>query len=54
MKVMFLEFEPFEIGPFTIGPITIMWYAVLILTGAMLALYFGIREGNKIGVDKDF
>lgn len=51
---VFLEFEPFEIGPFTIGPITIMWYAVLILTGAMLALYFGIREGNKIGVDKDF
>lgn len=37
-----------------IGPFTIMWYAVLILTGAMVALYFGVREGKKIGVDKDF
>lgn len=48
------EIKPLNNVFFEIGPITIMWYAVLILSGAMVALYLGIREGEKIGVDKDF
>ncbi len=48
------EIKPLDNVFFEIGHITIMWYAVLILTGASVALYLGIREGRKIGVDKDF
>ncbi len=51
---IFLEIEQFEIFGFTIGPITIMWYAVLILIGATIALLISIREGKKIGVPEDF
>jgi phosphatidylglycerol---prolipoprotein diacylglyceryl transferase len=37
-----------------IGPLTIMWYAVLILTGAMTALVLAVYEGKKIGVERPF
>ncbi|QVK19620.1 prolipoprotein diacylglyceryl transferase [Mycoplasmatota bacterium] len=37
-----------------IGPFTIMWYAVLILSGVMVAVFLGVKEGEKIGVPKDF
>lgn len=51
---IFLEIGPFDFLGIEIGPITIMWYAVLILSGAMLALLLAIIEGKKIGVPKDF
>lgn len=50
MKMKFNEGNIFlEIGPFTIT-----WYAILILSGAMVALYLAIKEGKKIGVSRDF
>lgn len=39
---------------FQYGPITIAWYAVLILTGAMIALLLGIIEGKKIGIRREY
>ncbi len=54
LKIGPFNIGPFNIGPFNIGPIEIMWYAVLILTGAMIALYLGIREGKKIGIQREF
>lgn len=36
-----------------IGPLTIMWYAVMILTGIVVAFIAGLFEGDKIGLDKD-
>ncbi len=50
----FLEIEKFQLFGLEIGPIVIAWYAVLILTGAMVAMVLAIREGKKIGVNKDF
>jgi phosphatidylglycerol---prolipoprotein diacylglyceryl transferase len=51
---VFFELEPFDLGPFTIGPLIIMWYAVLILSGAMTALVLAVYEGKKIGVERSF
>ncbi len=50
---VFLEIGPFDLFGQEIV-ITIMWYAVLILAGAMTALVLGIIEGKKIGVNKEF
>ena len=38
---------------FSIGPITIAWYAIFILTGALIGIYQCIREGKKIGISSD-
>ncbi|ERJ10961.1 prolipoprotein diacylglyceryl transferase [Haloplasma contractile] len=46
--------EPLRNILLEIGPLKIYWYAVLILSGAMLALFLAIREGKRIGVPKDF
>lgn len=35
------------------GPLFIHWYALCILSGAMLALYLGIRTGKKFGISAD-
>lgn len=46
--------EPLDPVFIELGPIQIAWYAVLILTGAMIALGLAILEGKKIGVDRGF
>lgn len=38
---------------FQIGPVSIQWYAVIILTGAVLALYLATREAEKFGIQKE-
>ena len=37
-----------------IGSLEIRWYAVCILTGALLAYYFSIKEASKAGYSADF
>ena len=32
----------------------IRWYAIFILTGIILAVWHGIREGKKLGIYSDF
>ncbi|MFS1663225.1 prolipoprotein diacylglyceryl transferase [Streptococcus sp. zg-JUN1979] len=36
-----------------LGPFAIHWYAVCIVTGAILAVYLSIREGKKHGISQD-
>lgn len=38
---------------FSLGPLTIAWYAVLILTGVIIAVWLGIKEGKKLGIPSD-
>lgn len=37
----------------SIGSIEIYFYSLLILTGVLIALYLGIKEGEKIGIKQD-
>lgn len=37
-----------------IGNLEIYWYAILILSGALLAYFLALREGKRIGVDGSF
>lgn len=37
-----------------IGPLAIRWYAIFIIGGAFIALYFAQKEGKKFGLEKDF
>lgn len=46
--------EPLDRVFLEIGPLTIYWYAVFILTGAMLAMFLGMREAKKMGIDPEF
>ncbi|MDD2492360.1 MAG: prolipoprotein diacylglyceryl transferase [Bacilli bacterium] len=39
---------------FEIGNLEVRWYGILIVTGVLLALFMGLREGKKIGIDEDF
>ncbi|MDF2700838.1 MAG: prolipoprotein diacylglyceryl transferase [Haloplasmataceae bacterium] len=48
------ELEPYSNFMIELGPIKIAYYAVFILTGALIALLLGIREGKRIGVPKPF
>lgn len=54
--MLFLSETPEALDPvfLKIGPFTIMWYAVLIMTGIIVALLLSIQEGKKIGVEKSF
>lgn len=38
---------------FEIGSLQIHWYAVLIISGALLALWLSIREGKRVGIKSD-
>lgn len=51
----FLTFEGtiFEDGICNIFGFELRWYAICILTGILLAVYLGIREGKKIGIASD-
>ncbi|MGL4623338.1 MAG: prolipoprotein diacylglyceryl transferase [Culicoidibacterales bacterium] len=51
----FLTLTPEPINPtaFTIGPLSVQWYAVLILTGAIVGLVLAMREAKKFGIVSD-
>ena len=51
MKQQLLSYSPIA---FEIGPLHIQWYAIIILTGAYVALILAIKEGKKLGVEKEF
>ena len=38
---------------FKIGSLTIAWYAIFILTGVILAVILGVKEGRKLGIAPD-
>ncbi len=38
---------------FKIGDLTIAWYAIFILTGVVLAVILGVKEGRKLGIAPD-
>ncbi len=39
---------------FEIGNLEVRWYGILIVTGVLIALFMGLQEGKKIGLDEDF
>ncbi len=45
-------YQPLDPILFNIGPLTLYKYAFMILIGVIVALYFGIKEGERIGIDK--
>ncbi|MGL4973394.1 MAG: prolipoprotein diacylglyceryl transferase [Culicoidibacterales bacterium] len=45
--------EPINPTAFTLGPLTVQWYALLILTGAIIGLLMAIREAKKFGIVSD-
>ena len=49
----FLESNLYLPSTFNIGPFTVAFYALCILTGIIVGMYFVIREGKKIGVSSD-
>ena len=49
-----MQFFPTMAIFFKIGSLEIRWYAVCILTGALLAYYFSIKEASKAGYSADF
>lgn len=51
----FLTVTPEPINPtaFTIGPLSVQWYAVFILTGAIVGLVLAMREAKKFGIVSD-
>ncbi len=46
-------FDPLN-NTIAIGPLTIYYYAVFILTGVLVALGLGLREGERLGIKKDY
>lgn len=51
MKVNLMAIDPIA---FKLGPIPVNWYGLIIVTGMILAIFLGIREGEKRGVSEDF
>lgn len=48
------QIEPLKNIAIDLGPIQIAWYSIFILSGALLAMYLGIREGKRLGISSDF
>ncbi len=46
-------FDPLR-NSIAIGPIEIYFYSLFILLGVLIALYLGIKEGEKIGIKGDY
>ena len=46
-------FDPLN-NTISIGPLTIYYYALFILTGVLVALGLGLREGERLGIKKDY
>lgn len=51
MKINLMAIDPVA---FELGPLTVNWYGLIIVTGMILAIFLGIREGEKRGVSEDF
>ena len=51
MKTNLMAIDPVA---FELGPLTVNWYGLIIVTGMILAIFLGIREGEKRGVSEDF
>lgn len=49
MKVNLMAIDPIA---FKLGPIPVNWYGLIIVTGMILAIFLGIREGEKEGFPK--
>jgi phosphatidylglycerol:prolipoprotein diacylglycerol transferase len=47
-------YEPFSNVLFDLGPIAIYKYSFMILLGVLTALYLGLREGKKLGIEPDY
>ena len=39
---------------FNIGPLEIYIYSFMIMLGVLAALYLGLKEGKKLGVNTDY
>ncbi|HOD60860.1 MAG TPA: prolipoprotein diacylglyceryl transferase [Bacilli bacterium] len=39
---------------FEIGNLEVRWYGILIVIGVLLALFMGLQEGKRMGIDEDF
>lgn len=46
-------FDPLN-NSISIGPLDIYFYSLFILLGVLIALYLGIKEGEKIGIKGDY
>ena len=46
-------FDPLR-NSISIGPLDIYFYSLFILLGVLIALYLGIKEGEKIGIKGDY
>ena len=46
--------EPLNRAFLRLGPITIYWYAIFIMTGVLVGMLLGIREGKKMGIKAEF
>lgn len=46
-------FDPLN-NTISIGPLTIYYYALFILTGVLVALGLGLKEGERLGIKKDY
>lgn len=47
------EIQPLDRVMLDLGPITVYWYGVIIGVGALLGLYFAIKESERRGLHKD-
>ncbi len=45
-------FDPLP-NSLNLGPLTLYFYSLMILSGVLVALYLGLKEGEKLGIDKD-
>lgn len=53
LSVNHYDLEAYNPNFLEIGSLSIAWYAVLILSGAFVALYLGIRLAKRFGIDPD-
>ncbi|RPF54384.1 prolipoprotein diacylglyceryl transferase [Aquisalibacillus elongatus] len=51
---MYCEAEPYSRVFIELGPFPVYWYGFLIMLGAVIALIVAQREGNRLGLHKDF
>lgn len=45
--------QPLDPVLLELGPITIYWYGVIIATGALLGIYLGMKEAERVGWNKE-
>ena len=50
---MVYSVQPLDPVLLELGPITIYWYGVIIATGALLGIYLGMKEAERVGWNKE-